>query len=574
MIVPRGKVKGGKDRDDKVQTILDICLASKRDREALYLRRKRYFMFGTTDYAVEVKYNRLQAHTDLVASFLYAADHCRYNIAAPRNSDDETVAQITALEDEWNDTFRDTGIAYMFNEAVLWSLIYDSMFIKMGWNDARDQMFGRLFGPHDFAVYDESEPDLDSQEAFVHSYSINWDNAVMRLLRAGKKPEIKKMAVRPGVFSDDMPPVLANLLISSTGGPNISGAMSGRATVDYEPRATYDPNSDNPMVRFHEVWVWDDVTEDYAVFTMCEGVDGVLSDSRDTVEAMAKVTHLDSLKKRYRGKSNIFIENEHPFIHVRPYPKYDFFWGEAHSDRLIPLQVWTNERLQQISDILERQVDPAKVFSGFMGLTDEKAEALGGPGTWVTDMVPGAKVDELKPSMPDDIFVEFNQIGQIFLEASGLTETVTGQGTAGVRGRGHAKQLATTGSGRIKKVAVGLEQPLVKIGDIGIKLLQRNSAERITTDTQQELIPALVSERKLKMRVAGHSHSPLFADESKEVAALLFKSQAVDREAFLRMMNPPNADNLIHALRKRVKAETQQAAQKMAAGIKEKGKAA
>jgi hypothetical protein len=574
MIVPRGKVKGGKDRDDKVQTILDICLASKRDREALYLRRKRYFMFGTTDYAVEVKYNRLQAHTDLVASFLYAADHCRSNIAAPRNSDDETVAQITALEDEWNDTFRDTGIAYMFNEAVLWALIYDSMFIKMGWNDARDQMFGRLFGPHDFAVYDESEPDLDSQEAFVHSYSINWDNAVMRLLRAGKKPEIKKMAVRPGVFSDDMPPVLANLLISSTGGPNISGAMTGRATVDYEPRATYDPNSDNPMVRFHEVWVWDDVTEDYAVFTMCEGVDGVLSDSRDTVEAMAKVTHLDSLRKRYRGKSNIFIENEHPFIHVRPYPLYNFFWGEAHSDRLIPLQVWTNERLQQISDILERQVDPAKVFSGFMGLSDEKAEALGGPGTWVLDMVPGAKVDELKPAMPEDIFVEFNQIGQIFLEASGLTETVTGQGTAGVRGRGHAKQLATTGSGRIKKVAVGLEQPLVKIGDIGIKLLQRNSAERITTDTQQELIPALVAERKLKMRVAGHSHSPLFADDSREQAAGLFKGGCIDREMLLRTLNPPGVDGMIHALRKRVKAETQQAQKKLAAGIKEKGKAA
>jgi hypothetical protein len=574
VIIPRGKIKGGKDRDDKVQMILDTCLASKRDREALYLRRKRYFMFGTTDYAVEVKYNRLQAHTDLVASFLYAADHCRYNIAAPRNSDDETVAQITALEDEWNDTFRDTGIAYVFNEAVLWALIYDSMFIKMGWNDARDQMFGRLFGPHDFAVYDESEPDLDSQEAFVHSYSINWDNAVMRLLRAGKKPEIKKMAVRPGVFSDDMPPVLANLLISSTGGPNISGAMSGRATVDYEPRATYDPNSDNPMVRFHEVWVWDDVTEDYAVFTMCDGVDGVLSDSRDTVEAMAKVTHLDSVKRRYQGKSNIFIENEHPFIHVRPYPKYDFFWGEAHSDRLIPLQVWTNERLQQISDVLERQVDPAKVFSGFMGLTDEKAEALGGPGTWVTDMVPGAKVDELKPSMPDDIFAEFNQIGQIFLEASGLTETVTGQGTAGVRGRGHAKQLATTGSGRIKKVAVGLEQPLVKIGDIGIKLLQRNSAERITTDTQQELIPALVAERKLKMRVAGHSHSPLFADDSREQAAGLFKAGCIDREMLLRTLNPPGVDGMIHALRKRVKAETQQAQQKLAAGIKDKGKAA
>jgi hypothetical protein len=571
MIIPRGNIKGGKDRDDKVQSILDTCLSSKRDRDALYLRRKRYFMFGTSDYSVEVKYNRLQAHTDLVASFLYAADHCRFNIAAPRNSSDEIVAQIMSMEDEWNDVFRDSGIAYMFNDALLWSLVFDSMFIKMGWNNARGELFGRLFAPHDFSVYDESEPELDSQEAFVHSYSINWDNAVQRLLRAGKKPLIKQMAARPGQFSDEMPPVLANLLISATGGPNLSGAMMGRATVDYEPRATYEPNSDNPMVRFHEVWVWDDVTEDFALFTCCDGVDGVLSDSRDTIAALGRATSLDSVRKQYKGKSNIFLEQEHPFIHVKPYSLYNFFWGEAHSDRLIPLQVWTNERLQQISDILERQVDPAKVFSGFMGLSDEKAEALGGPGSWVMDMVPGAKVDELKPPMPEDLFREFNEIGQIFLEASGLTETVTGQGTSGVRGRGHAKQLATTGSGRIRKVAVGLEQPLVKIADIGIKLIQKNSDVRMMTDTGQELIPALMAESKLKIRVAGHSHSPLFADEAKEQAAGLFKAQAIDREQLIRMLNPPNADNLIHQLRKRVKAEVQKAQQQAAMGGDKKG---
>lgn len=571
MIIPRGNIKGGEARDDKIQTILETCLSSKRDRDQLYLRRKRYFMFGTSDYAVEVKYNRLQAHIDLVSSFLYAADHCRFNIAAPRNAPDEIVAQIMSMEDQWNDVYRDSGLAYLFNDAILWSLVFDSMFIKMGWNAARNELFGRLLSPHDFSVYDESEPDLDSQEAFVHSYSLNWDNAVMRLLRAGKKPLIKQMAARPGVFSDDMPPVLANMLITATGGANLAGALQGRASTDFEPRPTYEPNSDNPMVRFHEVTVWDDVTEDYALFTLCEGVEGVLSDSRDTVAAMARATSLDSVRKQYKGKSNIFLPNEHPYIHVKPYALYNFFWGEAHSERLIPLQVWTNERLQQISDILERQVDPAKVFSGFMGLSDEKAGALGGPGTWVMDMVPGAKVDELKPPMPEDLFVEFNQIGQIFLEASGLTETVTGQGTQGVRGKSHAKQLATTGSGRIRKVAVGLEQPLVKIADIGIKLLQKNSDEQMTTDTGQKLIPELVAESKLKIRVAGHSHSPLFADEAKEQAAGLFKAQAIDREMLIRMLNPPNADNLIHQLRKMVKAQQEQAKQKAQADAGKKG---
>jgi siroheme synthase (precorrin-2 oxidase/ferrochelatase) len=120
-------------------------------------------------------------------------------------------------------------------------------------------------------------------------------------------------------------------------------------------------------------------------------------------------------------------------------------------------------------------------------------------------------------------------------------------------------------------VAVGLEQPLVKIADIGIKLIQKNSDVRMMTDTGQELIPALMAESKLKIRVAGHSHSPLFADEAKEQAAGLFKAQAIDREQLIRMLNPPNADNLIHQLRKRVKAEVQKAQQQAAMGGDKKG---
>jgi hypothetical protein len=41
----------------------------------------------------------------------------------------------------------------------------------------------------------------------------------------------------------------------------------------------------------------------------------------------------------------------------------------------------------------------------------------------------------------------------------------------------------------------------------------------------------------------------------------------------IRVLNPPNADNMIHALRKRVKAEQEEAKRKEAAGIKDqKGK--
>lgn len=566
MIIPRDQKK----RDEKVTWVADVCRQSQEDRKKIYDRRKRYFLYGT--YGQEtVRYNRLYAHMDLVASFLFAEDHARFSISAPRNADEAIIKQTLAAEDEWNDTFRDSGLASQYAINLLWSLVYDSIFIKMGWNSERDELFGKTVLPSSFGVFDEAEPDLDSQEAFCHTYSLDWDNTVLRLVRAGKQSLLPKLTINYGPKTSDYPPVLAHMLeISQTGGTDISGPVIGSVPMDYEPKPTYEPMSDAPAAQFHEVWIWDDIAEDYATFVVVDGGEGseVISDSRDTIEAMAKET-----PAKFRGKasqSNVFLPDEHPFVHIRPYELPEYFWGEAHIERLIPLQRWTNERLDQIADILERQVDPSKVFSGFTGLNDEKAGALGGPGSWVVEpMNTNAKVDILEPKMPEDLFAEFQQIGHIFLEASGLTETVTGKGEQGVRGRGHAKQLATTGSARIRKVGVCLEQSLTRLGDLGVKLKQRNDDTLIKPDDGKEFVLAqMVS--GWKMRVAGHSHSPLFADESRELAALLFKAQAIDQEMLIRMTNPPNADNLIHSLRARLKAIAMQRTMNPNAG-QEKG---
>jgi hypothetical protein len=544
-------------RQEKVIWIRDACMLSRTDRLSMYQRRRRFFLFGT--YGQEkVIYNRLMAHIDLVASFLYAADHCRFNLSAPRNSDETLAKQVLALGEDWNDTFRDSGIAYQFAIGLLWSLIYDTMFLKLGWGD-RGGLFCKLVPPNAFAVFDETEPDLDSQEAFVHTYRVNWDNAVLRLLRAGMADRIKDLRTEATPTIDDMPPVMAQMIISNTGGVNLGGPMMGQVMPDYEPQGYYEAKSDIPTVQFQEVWVWDDYIEDYVIFTIADP-DIILTDSRETVSALAKASD-KKFAEAFKSESNLFLPDEHPFVVIRPYEMFDYFWGEAHSERLIPLQKWTNERLDQIHEILEMQVDPAKVFSGFMGLSDEKAGALGGPGTWVIDQLPQASVKELKPEMPEDLFAELKEIGGIFLEASGLTETVTGHGEKDVRSKGHAKQLATTGSGRIRKIAVGLEGALTRIGDLGVRLKMRNSRDEIIPDAPATpFVPAQLATQHWNMRVAGHSHSPLFADDSRELAQLMFKARAIDREMLVRLLHPPSADEIISSLRKRVKAESQAAA--------------
>jgi len=588
MIIPRKDP----ERTRFVVDVLNNCTQSTQDRVTLYDKRRRYYLFGTTEGQV-VLYNRLYAHTDLIASFIYAADHCRFSVSSEENADAAVIAQLKAVEENWNDTFRDSGIAYDFGQALVWSIVYDSMFLKMNWNSQRNQLMARMVPPHHIGVWDETETDLDAQEAFVHTYVLHWDNAVQRLTRAGLRDKIgliqASVVEQPSLYPNELAAIVAL-------GPQRQGLgdnLQGQVTRAYTPQATYQAQTDTPKVQFAEVWIWDDEANpdeegvpqgDYCMFTVCEP-DVLLSDSRDTIDAIKAVDlkNYASLVRRfpefrnalrgskritpeYGSTSNLYLPGEHPFVHVRPYELIDYFWGEAHTERLIPLQDWSEETLNSIHEILEEQRDPPKYASGGMGLTDEQMMALHGPGSYVYDAMPGFKVERLAREMPPDLFGDFKEIGHVFLEASGLTETVVGKGEQGVRGGGHAKRLAMTGSSRIRKVAVGMEPCLVQIADKGIKLKKRYDDKRLRTklDSGQTMEFVLDQvEADWQVRVAGHSHSPLFSDEAQDKAVLMLKARAIDREAFIRLIRPPGETGLIHGLRKMEQQEAAAAKAKM-----------
>jgi len=541
-----------------IRWVIDTCFDSQKDRTSMYERRRKYYLFGTQAHE-EILYNRMTSHLDLVSSFLYSGDRAQYDIAAPRNSNPVVVAQTRALQDAWNDDFRDTGLSDLFGVALDWALALDCILIKSGWSNMKDQNFGKIIHPQDFGVFREDEPDLDSQEAFTHTFVIGYDEAVQRLTRAGRKEDIDRLETVNTPFVSPFPNLITRLIVTATGGTDLTGNIMGQAPPSPLLLPDYHPKVNQPLVRFNEVYVWDDEHADYRIFEVIEP-DMIVSDSAKVVEAkkLGNVKAFGENKKYLEqfldSTSNDFLPKEHPFTLVRPHAMPEYFWGRAHIDGLIKLQDWSNERLDQIHDLLDRQANPSKVFSGFMGLTDEKMDAMGGADTWVYDQLPNAKVEYLTPDMPEDLFADFNQIGQIFLEASGLTEVVAGRGEAGVRSRGHARELKTSGSGRIKKLAVGLEAPLVRLGDLGVKLKMKNDDDVLTADTGEKFYPAQV-DPKYTMRIAGHSHSPLFSDESKEMAALLFKAQAIDQEMLIRLLNPPARDNMIAALRERVRQQ-------------------
>jgi len=521
-------------------------------RRILYEKRRRWFFWGN-DTEQPVKYNRLQSHTDLVRSFLFSADHLDYAVTYPGKVGQIEESQGEAFAEYLSSTIRTSAIVHQFADALLWALIYDSMFLKMGWSDTRDCLTCKIIDPHSIGVWDEGEGEFSDQIAFCHTYALPWRNAAERLIRAGRKRDIKRLGVDDTSRDQTFPPVMNSILISSTGS-GVGGPLIGNARTDVEQYPTYRSESHFPQVKFTELWVWDDEAKDYCSFTMADP-DIVVSDSRETIRAMAALT---PAKYASWGEStNIFLPGEHPFVPITPYPIYDYFWGEAHTERLIPLQRWTTQRLDQIADKLDQDSDPSKVFSGFTGLSDEKAANFGGPGAWIEDQNPSAKAELLRPDIPPELFAEFNEIGKLFNEASGLTETIMGQGSQNVRSKDQAKQLAVTGSGRIRKTALGLEASLSRLGDLASKLIARN--DDTTLETSQgfpflagQMAPDFVT------AVSGHSHSPLFASDTKELAALLFKASAIDKEALLRLMRPPNVEHLVKKLREMEKRQALQ----------------
>jgi hypothetical protein len=373
--------------------------------------------------------------------------------------------------------------------------------------------------------------------------------------------------------------MVTRMIIASTSGENLSGNVTGSVNPSYGARPSYVAKINRPLVAFHELTVWDDECEDYRVFFAVDpGL--ILSDSKKTIEVLKKAKGYRVPSKDqeqfYNTQCNPFFPKDHPFVQITPYSIYKYFWGKAHIESLIPLQQWSNERLDQIHDILEKQAYPPRVGSGFLGMSEDKMEAFGGADTWVMDQLPQAAIKELAPQMPPDIFADYQQIAGLMLEASGLTATAEGKGTKDVRSTGHAKQLLTTGTGRIKKTATKLEAPLVRMGDLVMKLNMRNNDNPIKPDPKEDGKPGdeffyhnLSSDYSLS--VAGHSHSPLFADDSRELATLLKKAQAIDEEAFLRMMNPPNKNNLIHSLRARKKQAAEAAAKRAQMGMPPEG---
>jgi len=523
MRIPNGEV----EREIFYRDLIEKCMVSLPERKGDYATLRSWFLFGSGPDEQPALFNKIYPHIDQLVSFLYSAETTRFNIhmgASVNEAEHKKVPRlISALSDEWLNSNADM----VFNEALTWALCYNSTFIKLAWRNSVHPFFVE---PGAIGVLREDVPYTDRQEAISQKYYITKSELMSRLYNHPDRDRIvKEITVMPHQRTDS-PQGVSRLITSQ-----INPIMYGNVNLDLQSTNMYKPNVAEGTVEMTELWVFDDEINDYRVFTIADpGV--VIYD---------------------RPGEQVFLKGELPFVQICPNPQYDYYWGQSEVQRLIYLQDMRNKRMSEILDLLSKQVSPPTALIGFSGILDEKNFALARPGGLLATDMPSAKVEQLAPSIPNDLFREIDAIDQMFAEASGIVSVLQGRGESGVRSAGHASQLARLGSSRAKKRALIIEDSLEKMATMYLKAMQVYDATKFTDADGNKFIANQFT-KDYVVKVDAHSNSPIFTEDLRSLAFELFKAQAIDRESLLDLLEPPMKQELKDRLKKMEEKQAQQ----------------
>jgi hypothetical protein len=107
-----------------------------------------------------------------------------------------------------------------------------------------------------------------------------------------------------------------------------------------------------------------------------------------------------------------------------------------------------------------------------------------------------------------------------------------------VRSQGHAANLARLGSSRAKRRALIIEDSLEKIATLYLQLKQAYDPNRLRDENGLPFIPDQFTTDYF-VKVDGHSNSPIFMEDQRQLAFDLFKSQVIDGESLLDLLDVP-----------------------------------
>lgn len=511
------------------------CSYSQNDRANLYRVAQSYYEYGA-EGGKKSLYNRTSIHVDRLGSYLYAPSDIRYTITFDATEGEPWLARAASAAKYLSREYRRSDADILFSQGVKISLIKGCAILKHNYSPFDRRFDPVLVQPDCFGVDREDLERIDEQGALCHTQWLSRNQLVALARTKQEKTElieaINKLAAKARNQPEDRNRWLHDVIIGGVQPVITSGTPSpagGRANVMGSPAATISPRTNGDLLRMDELWVLDDEREDYTTLQLIEG------------EIL--------LEGRFQHRNLTGVKMLQPFSKICPSPCPGYFWGDSEVMRVKPLQDMLTERMDDIRRIMKLKVKPPKAFIGFSGITQQKMRAALAPGGMLQEQSPNAKIEDLTPNLPQEVFVEVEKIAQMFDEVGGFKPILQGEGEPGVRAGSHARTLMRTASPKLRERALYVERDAEESATILMEILQYKEAKVFVSQKKEQFLLKQLPD-DYHVEVDSHSSSPAFSDDAQEQAFALHRAGAISPESLIRLVHPPMEDLLIEDARR------------------------
>jgi len=520
-------------------------MASAEERAGVYTRASQYFYMGSYDNRAAL-HNKVMPFVERTSGFLFTPSDVRFQVVFDSEEPPDVLDRGELVSEKLSADMRETDSDILFGEAVTWALVNGCSILKV-----LPAGFGfrcQAVHPQNFGVLSESTLSLEDQEAVCHVSFPTISRLMAMLDEEGhpRRDEIfqRIMEARQSERDEEEPTYFHQLVV---GGLQPVGdfdgnnpAAAGIVNVFPIPSPWRPQRRISKTVRLCELWVKDAETRDWVTL---------------------RLIYPDILIYGENERKNLGrVPGRCPFVKVQTKPTPGYFWGRSAVADVQMLQDLTNKRLRDIKVMWDRNAAAPKVFSGFTSVTEEAYYKIISEGGFINDPNPNAKSTSLMEAPPQGYLEELEFIWKMWDEASGFTPVMGGQGEPGVRAGVHAQTLVRTSSPRLIDQAARIERQFTEYAYLCFRLMQDGDPTYYKTESGvQFLLKNLPS--NFQVQVDSHSASPAFKEDAMQQAMMLARVGAVGPEEVLHMTHPPNTGYLLSQLKKKERAQAQQAQQ-------------
>jgi len=560
-----------KDRARWAATKIKECTSSRGERVQRGLAYRSLFLTGSEDGTPQTFLRTQDMIRDLLA-FIFSPSDLRFAVDFFGTVSPVERAKGMAVASALHQHITEAEVDDACSEATLWSLIKGKTYLQMVWS--RNGLEPYVIQPEAFGVYNESISSLERQEAFVHSTFPTRSRFAQIISSLPVKRQVELMRAVDNVqvrtregedHNNFLKQVIVGGLYPYTTGGSPAQTSGGMVTFLFAPQPSMEAGVVDSLVPMDELWVWNDEQDDWATITMIG--DHIVFGEHELFNAFARNYPTNG------ADTGNPLKGKHGFVEFCPLPLHGYHWGVSYVYLVALLQRSINKRIDGINIMLRKQEDPPRFMSGSTTVNQNAYAKLNRPGGYFTDGNPGAKIQDLAQEVPTDIWRSFHELNSMFDIVAGTPAITRGEGEGSVRSQGHAETLLRTGAARHKDAALKIERSVSNVGGISLSLLQAKSTETLVAwvgpkvksiEIDKEPDPTLeppvegmqpVSfgfrhlSSRAKVSVDGHSSSPAFSEEARQLAFALNKIGAATPADVVQMGHPPGEDSLLESIK-------------------------